>query len=163
MFLLVRKVSGFAFVSLALLATLSLPASALSSNAVYSYSQDEALANELLNYANLDANGNILGFDANRAKLNGASEIVINAANSYNTQSPSAGFRLNGASTQVSFPVHGNWCGPGHSGPGTPIDLLDTRCQTHDRCYAKNGYFNKSCDRTLVALITIDLNQNRYS
>lgn len=49
------------------------------------------------------------------------------------------------------------------SGPDDPIDLLDTRCRTHDLCYAANGYFNKACDRHLVALITVDLQLNKYS
>lgn len=32
---------------------------------------------------------------------------------------------------------HGNWCGPGNSGPGAPVDALDQACQNHDRAYRR--------------------------
>ena len=49
-----------------------------------------------------------------------------------------------------AIPLHGHWCGPGHSGPVAPVDTLDALCMEHDRCYAKDGYFNLTCDLTLV-------------
>jgi hypothetical protein len=45
---------------------------------------------------------------------------------------------------------HGRWCGPGCSGPGTPIDDVDACCKTHDACYGRRGYFNCDCDRELL-------------
>ena len=53
------------------------------------------------------------------------------------------------AQAKLSLPVWGNWCGPGHGG-GTPIDVLDSICRTHDRCYGARGYFACSCDREIV-------------
>ena len=49
--------------------------------------------------------------------------------------------------------LYGRWCGPGCSGPGAPIDALDTCCQTHDQCYSRRGYFNCGCDRALLDCI----------
>lgn len=46
--------------------------------------------------------------------------------------------------------LYGNWCGPGCSGPGAPIDSVDACCKAHDECYARRGYFACSCDRDLV-------------
>lgn len=33
--------------------------------------------------------------------------------------------------------VHGNWCGPGGSGPA--LDATDAACRTHDACYDDAG------------------------
>ncbi|WP_213025824.1 phospholipase A2 family protein [Brevibacillus reuszeri] len=46
--------------------------------------------------------------------------------------------------------LYGNWCGPGCSGPGAPIDDIDSCCKKHDICYEKRGYFSCSCDRELL-------------
>ncbi|MGE5701316.1 MAG: phospholipase [Clostridia bacterium] len=45
--------------------------------------------------------------------------------------------------------LYGNWCGPGCSGPDSPIDDVDDCCRKHDRCYDEKGYFSRSCDRKL--------------
>lgn len=55
-------------------------------------------------------------------------------------------------SAQVSLPIWGNWCGPGH-GAGVAVDVLDSICRTHDRCYNFRGYFACSCDLALVSAI----------
>lgn len=52
-------------------------------------------------------------------------------------------------STRASLPIWGNWCGPGHGG-GSAVDVLDSICRTHDRCYGSRGYFACSCDRAIV-------------
>lgn len=131
---------------------------------------DQALVDELLEYAVLDQDGNIVSFDVSAAQQENASATVIESAQEFNS-SPEAyavttfadSTSLETNAQRVGFPVHGRWCGPGHSGPGAPVDLLDSRCRTHDLCYAANGYFNKSCDRTLVAQLTVDINKGRYS
>lgn len=53
---------------------------------------------------------------------------------------------------QLSIPVYGNWCGPGHPKRGNPppIDAVDASCRRHDRCYSKRGYSNCRCDRNLI-------------
>ncbi|MDG3132961.1 hypothetical protein MKL26_08045 [Streptococcus suis] len=58
---------------------------------------------------------------------------------------------------EISIPVHGSWCGPGH-GTNTPydpypVDVLDYGCMRHDLCYAKNGYSDAGCDKDLLAFI----------
>lgn len=51
---------------------------------------------------------------------------------------------------QLSIPIHGNWCGPGHGG-GPAIDPIDAVCRTHDKCYDRRGYSDCRCDRGLIA------------
>jgi hypothetical protein len=46
--------------------------------------------------------------------------------------------------------IYGRWCGPGHSGPGVPIDAVDEVCCRHDQCYCQRGEFDCSCDRELI-------------
>ncbi|MBU3093913.1 hypothetical protein KPL35_17940 [Clostridium sp. CF011] len=60
-----------------------------------------------------------------------------------------------GLSTLMSlkFPFYGKWCGPGYSGPGTPIDNIDNCCKTHDNCYGGGGN-KKNCDMQLVSCLT---------
>lgn len=60
-------------------------------------------------------------------------------------------------STRASLPIWGNWCGPGHGG-GIAVDVLDSICRTHDRCYGSRGYFACSCDRAIVR----DIRANAY-
>ncbi|MDQ2090486.1 hypothetical protein [Marimonas arenosa] len=51
--------------------------------------------------------------------------------------------------TGPSFPLHGNWCGIGHSGgpySAAPIDPLDAACMRHDICAAQRGELNCGCD-----------------
>ena len=48
-----------------------------------------------------------------------------------------------------SFPVHGNWCGPGHGG-GESIDAIDEACKVHDNCYGNKGYSDCGCDAQLI-------------
>ena len=48
------------------------------------------------------------------------------------------------------LPVHGNWCGPGHSGPGKPIDDIDRACMHHDKCYSRHGRHECTCDKELL-------------
>jgi len=31
--------------------------------------------------------------------------------------------------------LYGRYCGPGHSGPGQPIDAIDAACKRHDAAY----------------------------
>ncbi|GAA1475085.1 hypothetical protein P4N68_05285 [Corynebacterium felinum] len=103
-------------------------------------------------------------FDVVAAKKNDASEFIITAATEYNEAAASTGEKqIDDRALSIGFPIHGNWCGPGHSGPDAHIDLLDSRCKTHDLCYANEGYFHKSCDRALVAQLTLDLHAGQYS
>jgi len=34
----------------------------------------------------------------------------------------------------LRFPIHGNWCGPGHGG-GPCVDVIDRACRRHDLAY----------------------------
>ncbi|MFZ3579916.1 phospholipase [Virgibacillus sp. DJP39] len=42
------------------------------------------------------------------------------------------------------FPGY-NWCGPGCSGPGAPVNRVDAACKAHDECYRIYGSICK-CD-----------------
>lgn len=98
-------------------------------------------------------------FDSESAAAAGESALVLEAGANYNAL---AGDLRSGNSSQphqgtaraaVKMPVWGNWCGPGHSGPGAPKDTLDTLCMRHDKCYAARGYFDCYCDAQLKAEI----------
>ncbi|SDI40432.1 coat protein VP1 [Alteribacillus persepolensis] len=58
------------------------------------------------------------------------------------------------------FPGY-NWCGPGCSGPGAPVNAVDAACKEHDECYRRHGGPSCYCDdmfiRTLYQL------QNPYT
>jgi hypothetical protein len=49
------------------------------------------------------------------------------------------------------LPLYGNHCGPFHGDPNVGwIDRVDEACYWHDRCYEGEGYFDCSCDQTLL-------------
>ena len=88
-------------------------------------------------------------FDAQRANTDNASDYLLAAGREFNrfaTTQDGAG----GEAQTRDMPGYGNWCGPGNSGPGEPVNTLDRLCQQHDRCYANRGYFACSCDRELI-------------
>lgn len=61
--------------------------------------------------------------------------------------------------------VYGNWCGPGHSGPGKPVDAIDACCKQHDLCYdgLKWWQSKKGCDLKLTkCLIPVFPNTSAY-
>jgi hypothetical protein len=57
------------------------------------------------------------------------------------------------------FPGY-NWCGPGCSGPGAPINETDAACKAHDECYRKYG---PSCECDQQFLFRLRLNSNPYT
>lgn len=55
--------------------------------------------------------------------------------------------------TDLSFPIYGNYCGPFHPPKGMnplAIDEVDLACKNHDKCYDDYGYFNKKCDLQIM-------------
>ncbi|MCG3089894.1 phospholipase [Sporosarcina cyprini] len=42
-----------------------------------------------------------------------------------------------------------NWCGPGCSGPGEPVNNVDAACKAHDLCYQSGGR-RCVCDREFL-------------
>lgn len=90
-------------------------------------------------------------FDESEARKNKADDLTLEIGNNFNLISQEHEAARNGVGKdRVSLPIWGNWCGPGHSGPGAPTDLLDTACMHHDKCYGKKGYFSCSCDQQLI-------------
>lgn len=86
-------------------------------------------------------------FDENAAKMAGASADVIAAGQAFNKIMDAE----NNGLRKFSFPIWGNWCGPGHGGEsGGPVDELDTACMHHDLCYEQQGYFSCDCDQALI-------------
>jgi RHS repeat-associated protein len=60
---------------------------------------------------------------------------------------------MNASDPSGLLPGYGNWCGP-RSGPGLPIDSLDTACRVHDDCLASPLHFliplrRRCCDAVL--------------
>ena len=52
-----------------------------------------------------------------------------------------------------------NWCGPGCSGPGAPINDVDAACKAHDDCYRRCGN-PCECDREFLNRLHPIINQN---
>ncbi|WP_244988898.1 phospholipase [Robertmurraya siralis] len=57
------------------------------------------------------------------------------------------------------FPRY-NWCGPGCSGPGAPINAVDAACQQHDFCYQRTRDRCR-CDHEFIE--RLKPLQNRYT
>ncbi len=126
-------------------------ASAVSYTADSESAQSISVQEEILKYTKVDENAHEIEFDVERAVAEGASEHVIESGkllNDYAEMENSGSFR-----SAQGLPIYGNWCGPGHSGPGEPIDDLDRACMNHDKCYASKGYTTCSCDEDLLAEI----------
>ncbi len=54
------------------------------------------------------------------------------------------------------FPGY-NWCGPGCSGPGAPINQVDACCRAHDECY----HLSESpciCDQMFIDSLRLYIN-----
>ena len=117
---------------------------------VQEYTTDDGY-DPVLAYVTNDERG--IRFDSERAITDGASEELIAVGEMINVYSFAA---QADSDDRLSLPVWGNWCGPGHSGPGAPIDRLDTACMHHDKCYGSKGYLNCACDQALIDEI------NRY-
>lgn len=109
-------------------------------------------------YVRVDA-GSVV-FDREQAVRDGVSDDVLAAGEMVNGLSDGYASESPGgvSARKLSLPIWGNWCGPGHGG-GAAKDLLDSACRAHDKFYAKKGYFNCSCDRTLIATIKRDYNR----
>lgn len=99
----------------------------------------------------------VLRFDAAAAAADGASADVLDLGAVMNQMAGPASSGPH-AQAKLSLPIWGNWCGPGHGG-GTPIDVLDSICRTHDRCYGARGYFACSCDREIVKNIRANVHR----
>lgn len=95
-------------------------------------------------------------FDTTRAEADNASEYLLEAGADFNRLAANKNEPSNMIKAR-GMPGYGNWCGPGHSGPGAPINTIDRLCQKHDKCYATRGYFACSCDKELVQ----DIRDNR--
>ncbi len=57
------------------------------------------------------------------------------------------------STSELSFPVYGNYCGPLYPPKGmkpVPLDNVDSACKQHDKCYEDLGYFNKNCDLEIM-------------
>ncbi|KEF37951.1 Parvovirus coat protein VP1 [Schinkia azotoformans MEV2011] len=54
------------------------------------------------------------------------------------------------------FPGY-NWCGPGCSGPGAPINAVDAACRAHDLCYRRNRN-PCECDREFMRRLERQIN-----
>lgn len=57
------------------------------------------------------------------------------------------------------FPGY-NWCGPGCSGPGAPINDVDAACKQHDECYRRH---RSPCECDQVFLQRLRPQINRYT
>jgi hypothetical protein len=56
------------------------------------------------------------------------------------------------------FPGY-RYCGPGCSGPGSPINAVDAACKFHDECYSRYGP-SCECDRLFMDRLRRRMNQD---
>lgn len=96
--------------------------------------------------------GDFMYFNNDKALKDNQPEDIIQAGNIVIHLNNSS-LKDKGTMYKFGLKVYGNWCGPHHSGPGAPIDILDAGCMNHDMCYDKKGYFNCECDRNLINYI----------
>lgn len=153
----------FALSSLTLL-VLGFPGSAVADPGVGTVtvaSEQSIFEDEFEKYLAEDAHSSVgTVFQIDEAREQGASEDIIKAGQTFNAMEEQYGDAQEGQSStqKISLPIWGNWCGPGYGG-GKAKDLLDRACMNHDKCYASKGYFNCSCDRTLISSINRDYNR----
>lgn len=105
----------------------------------------------ILQYVYVDQEG-VPVYKRDKALEDNVDKTIIEVADEYYRILNSYYVYENDHQTRASIPVYGNWCGPGY-GSGTPIDLLDMGCQSHDACYGERGYHKCSCDLELAAYI----------
>lgn len=115
----------------------------------FSFSESTPEQTQRLIDAYVSGEGEAARFDLERAERDGATSDTMELGEFYSAMAQPA--QNNEVSTYGVPPVYGRWCGPGASGPGKPIDTLDSLCKAHDICYDKKGYFNRSCDSALVS------------
>jgi len=115
-----------------------------------SWEEIEAIQETMNKYV-VKMEDNTLYFDLVRAMEEQEDELILEAGQLFNLFSAGMKKDANQAMAKISMPIYGKYCGPGHSGPGTPIDALDKACQKHDKCYSKRGYFACSCDKELLS------------
>ncbi len=63
----------------------------------------------------------------------------------------------------IEIDLYGNWCGPGNSGPGAPVDPVDQACCWHDICFCTRGYDRCSCNLELIEGLTEAMFDSRSS
>lgn len=112
----------------------------------------DAQVSESGKYMRTSSDGSVY-FDTTAARAAGASAEILDIGQTINQLASAQDTAGNGAmAARLSLPIWGNWCGPGH-GAGPALDVLDSICRKHDRCYGSRGYFACSCDRAIVSEI----------
>lgn len=127
----------------------------LTKNEVLTNNELSASVSQLENYITISDSG-IISFDVQRARDNGESADVIDRGIKLNMFSSEMRKDPTATRTKISLPIWGNWCGPGQSGPASPVDTLDAQCKKHDLCYANRGYFACYCDVQLLENINLN-------
>ncbi|MDO4632148.1 MAG: phospholipase A2 family protein [Corynebacterium sp.] len=97
-------------------------------------------------------------FNEDQARKDHASGYLLDVGKQFNKFSAAQNAPKD--SKESNFPYYGNWCGPRHSGPGAPVDTIDSLCKKHDECYARQGYFACSC--AIVMVDDIARNRNKF-
>ncbi|POH72055.1 hypothetical protein [Arthrobacter glacialis] len=115
----------------------------------------DAQVSEALKFMRV-AEGQDTYFDTAAAEASGADAATLEVGAIVNTLAAAQNSgRGDQVAAKLGLPIWGNWCGPGHGG-GAAVDVLDSICRTHDKCYGSRGYFACSCDRAIIS----DINRN---
>ena len=121
------------------------------------FSDMNQVENEVNKY--VVSEGKEVTFNMEQAILDGQSDFILSIGENINTINSAYKNTVSTSNDvmmipELSLPIWGNWCGPGHGG-GQPKDLLDYSCMLHDKDYAKYGYFDCGSDRRLIANINL--------
>ena len=112
---------------------------------------------QLLKYVEVDENG-LLRFDKVTAVSDNVSADIIAGGEKLEELAEAykmyATAQKQGIELYATVPIYGNYCGPGtETNVGDPVDYLDAKCQEHDDCYDRTGYYACTCDTILVNVI----------
>ncbi|MCF4007747.1 hypothetical protein L1O03_11285 [Corynebacterium uropygiale] len=109
----------------------------------------------LLRYVSVDGPGATVHFNEEAAKADAIDPAIVESGRLFNEYADAVHSGAKG--NRAKIVIWGNYCGPEHSGPGAPKDLLDAACKKHDECYGQpNSYGSCACDDALIA----EINEN---
>lgn len=103
------------------------------------------------------SDGEVFRFDLRSAQMNNESYEMLEFGKIFNSLAADSGQYLESPGMITTMGIveatkYGNWCGSGNNGKPA-IDALDYACMQHDKCYVRNGQWDRDCNRTFVNAI----------
>lgn len=136
------------FIALVLAVAFLLPGNILANKEQKEIDQETRDIKTIVKYITIDKHNKAV-FHKKKAIKEGVNKVALDIGDSFMKYYGDIVNTENGSSTKKKkkWPIYGNYCGPGHSGLGKPIDRLDAACARHDDCYHRKGYHRCLCDK----------------